>query len=105
MALFGPSPAERERYRRECREGRFGMRSREVMVRRGLIIEPEPEPPLRNAWRPEPTPTPPPRPMRMYLAKPAKPFGQMSDAEIEDFARQFVRGMAQVARATDEPAA
>jgi hypothetical protein len=38
----------------------------------------------------------------MYFAKPAKPFGQMNDAEIEDFAARFVQGMAEQMRSPSE---
>jgi hypothetical protein len=104
LALFGPHPAERERHRLDVLEGRFGIPARDALVRRdrGRIIEPEYEQPLRNPWRPAPATPIPPRPKRMYFAKPAKPFGQMTDAEIEDFAKQFMHGMAGQARADDE---
>jgi hypothetical protein len=95
MALFGPSPAERERRRLRVLEGHAGMPAREALVRRdqGRYIEPEYEPPLRNPWRPAPeTPTPLPQ-RRMHFARPAKGFAQMTDAEIEDFAKQFMLGM------------
>jgi hypothetical protein len=98
LALFGPHPAERENHRVNILEGRFGMPARDWLVRRdhGRFIEPEPEPPLRNPWRPTPEPpTPPPRPMRRFFIKPSKPFGEMTDDEINDFAKQFVQGMAE----------
>jgi hypothetical protein len=97
MALFGPEPAEREKQRLWVLEGHEGMAARNELVRsdQGRFIQPEPEPRLRNPWRPEPTPIPPPRPMHLHFAKPAKPFSQMSDDEIDEFAARFVRGMAE----------
>jgi hypothetical protein len=99
MALFGPSPFAREQQRLWVLEGHEGMAARDALVRRdqGRFIEPEYEPPLRNPWRPIPETPTPPRPMRMFFAKPSKPFGQMSDAEIEAFAKQFMQGMAEQA--------
>jgi hypothetical protein len=100
LALFGPSPAERERQRLHVLEGHAGMPARERLVRRdrGRIIEREYEPPLRDPWHP--TPETPLRPRRMLVVKPEKPFGRMTDAEIDEFAARFVRGMAeQVAKA------
>jgi hypothetical protein len=96
LALFGPSPAERERHRLDVLEGRRGMPARERLVRRdrGRIVEPEYEPPLRNLWRSAPATPPAPSAKRMLVvAKPAKPFGQMTDAEIDEFAKRFVHGM------------
>jgi hypothetical protein len=97
LALVGPSPAERERHRLDVLEGRFGMPARDALVRRdrGRIIEPEYEAPLRNPWHPTPETPTRPRPKCMYFAKPAKPFGQMTDSEIDAFAARFVRGMAE----------
>ena len=71
LALFGPHPAQRERQRLHVLEGHAGMAARERLVRRdqGRFIEPEYEPPLRNAWRPTPPTPTPPRSRRMLVVK------------------------------------
>jgi hypothetical protein len=97
MALFGRSPAERERKRLHVLEGRAGMAARNALVQRdrGRYVEPEHDPPLRNPWRPTPERPTPPRPMRMFVARPERPWMEMTDEEIDAFAHEMVEGMAE----------
>jgi hypothetical protein len=104
LTLFPPSVEERERHRLYVLEGHAGIPAREEMVRgphARQIVQPTPEPRRPSATPPAPrrpvpaTPTQRQQRRMLVLGKPPKRFGAMSDAEIDDFAAQVVRGMAE----------
>ena len=95
LALFGPSPTKRERSASESCRPPYGLAAREALIARGglepVILQPVPRRPVRRP----PAPSPPPRPRRrlLVLGKPPKPVGQMTDAELEQWADALAEGM------------
>ena len=97
LALFGPSPAEREAHRVRVLQARYGIGPRDELLARGghvPIIEQPPRPRRVRRHVEPPTPGHERRRQLLVVSKPPVPPNRMTAEEIDAWAGELVGEMA-----------